>query len=82
MVDILALDRVLTMSVAHPYYVSRYKVMVSNINLVNYRNCSDSDVLTYVLVKEYGFCDSTIYMYAHTLIHFMKDLSNTSWYIP
>ena len=60
MVDILALAIVVTMSESHPYYVGRYKVMVSNVNLVKDSNFNDSDVLMYVLVKYYIFRGSAI----------------------
>ena len=68
MIYVLALAGVMTMPVAHPYSVSRYKVIVSNVNLVKYHNCSDSDVLAYVLVTDYSFRGSTILLYAHILV--------------
>ena len=40
----------------------RYKLTFSNINLVRYNNCSDSEVLTDVSVKGYSFCRSTIHL--------------------
>ena len=72
MVDVLALDGVVTISVALPYSVVNYKVVVSNINLVKYRNFSDADVLTYPLVKYYSFRGSVIRPYAHRLVHFYE----------
>ena len=87
MVDILALAIVVTMSESHPYYVGRYKVMVSNVNLVKDRNCSDSDVLTCVLVKYYSLCVSSIHPYAHTPVrsyenHFQHNLVYSSIITP
>ena len=68
MVDVLYLARVVTMSVAHPYSIVCLKVMVINVNLTKDRNCSASDVLTYISVKDYSFCGSAICPYAHTLV--------------
>ena len=68
MVDVLALARVITMSVSHPYSVGRYKVVVGNVNLFRYLNCSDSCVLMYVSVKDYSFRGSSIRTFAHTLV--------------
>ena len=65
MVDLLALDGTVTASIAHPYYVCRYKVMVININLVKYHSCSESDVLPYALVKDYSFGGSDVRSYIH-----------------
>ena len=68
MVVILALAGMVTMSISHPYYVSCYKVMVSNVILVNDNGCGDSDVRPYDLVKYYGFGGSKVRTYVHTFI--------------
>ena len=70
------------MSVIHPYSEGCYKVMVSNVNLVKDCNYSHSDVLNYVLVKEYSFCGSSIRLYAHTLVRSYGGHFQKSWYIP
>ena len=58
-------------------------VMASNVNLVKGHDCSDSDVLTYVLVKDYSFGGSFIFLYAHICLYVrMEALFNTSWSIP
>ena len=42
--------------------------MVSNVNVVKDFDCSDSDVITYALVKYYSYDVSFIHMYVHTLV--------------
>ena len=42
--------------------------MVSNVNLVKGKYCIDYDLLTYALVKDYGFVGSAIRPYTHTLV--------------
>ena len=68
MVDVLALARMVTISIAHPYSFGSYKVVSGYVNLVKDSDCSDFDVLTYASVKYYSFCGSVIHPYAHTLV--------------
>ena len=49
-------------------------VMVSNVNLVKFHDCSDSNVLTYALVKYYSFGGSIIRPYAHTFVRLYEGL--------
>ena len=57
-----------TISIAHPYYVSRYKIMVSNVILVKYHGCSDSEIHVYASVKYYSFSGSDVRPYVHTFV--------------
>ena len=68
MVDIFSLAVMVTMSIAHPYSFVCYKFMVSNVNLVKYHGCNDSDALTYTSVKDYSFGDSDLRPYIHTVV--------------
>ena len=49
-----------------PLLCRSFKVMFSNVNLVKYYNCSYSDVLMYVSVKDYSFRGFAMRQYAHT----------------
>ena len=48
--------------------------MVINVNMVKGHDCSESDVLTYTLVKDYIFGGSVIYLYDHTLVRLYEGL--------
>ena len=56
----------------HLHYTNPKKcsitVMVSNVNLLKYHYCSDSDVIMCTLVKYYSFDGSFIRPYAHILV--------------
>ena len=68
MVDVLDFFGMAILSIPHPYYFGNYKDMVSNVNLIKYNYDSDSDILTYTLVKYYSFGGSAIRLYAHTSV--------------
>ena len=68
MIGVLALAGMVTMSIAHPYFIGRYKVMVSNINLVKDHGCSDSDVHPYAMVEDYSVCGLDVHPYVHTFV--------------
>ena len=68
MIGVLSLAGMVTMSIAHPYFVGRYKVMVSNINLVKDHGCSDTEVLPCALVKYYSLGGSGVRPNIHTFI--------------
>ena len=68
MLDVLALDGMVNMSISHPYSVVHYKIISINVNLIKYHVYSDSDVLSYALVKDYSFSGSGIRPYIHTFV--------------
>ena len=68
MVVILAFDRMATISISHPYSVSSYKVMVSNVISVKYHGCGDSYVHPYAFLRDYIFGGSDVRPYVNTSV--------------